>query len=313
MQFIIKKRSKLFVEIITEWLNKKEKIKLQTYQKYSNTIHNYIQNNIGMICIKKINEEVIKSFFENLEKNKVSKSIQKTILYIIKSSIQFGYDKKYCKKLNLDEVKVSRNKVKIEILTIDEQRIIENYLKSNINIRKLCVLLCLYTGLRVGEVSGLKWEDIDLDNKTLEVKRTIQRVKNNNTNIKSKTILIESTPKSETSKRIIPIAAFLIPLLKKFKTDDNFYLLSNSEKLYDPRLLESFFKTMLRNCNIKNKKFHILRHTFATRSVEAKMDIKTLSELLGHSSIEITLKLYVHPSIDLKKNSIENVVNFVHS
>ena len=97
----------------------------------------------------------------------------------------------------------------------------------------------------------------------------------------------------------------------KFKNKDDYFLLSNSNKLYDPRLFESFYSRVLKKCNIKQNKFHTLRHTFATRCIESHMDIKTLSEILGHSQIETTLKLYVHPTYEMKKSSIENLVLFM--
>lgn len=187
----------------------------------------------------------------------------------------------------------------------------ENKLKDKPNIRKICLLLCLYTGLRVGEVCGLKWEDIDFSNKSLSIKRTIVSVKNKDENKQSKTKLIESTPKSDTSNRIIPIPEFIICLLSEFKSNNNYFILSNSNKLYDSRLLESFYSRLLKSCNINPNKFHTLRHTFATRSIESKMDIKTLSEILGHSQVETTLKIYVHSSYEIKKSSIENLVRFM--
>ena len=199
----------------------------------------------------------------------------------------------------------------LPILSKDEQNMLENNLKEKPNIRKVCLLLCLYTGLRVGEICGLKWDDIDFSNKSLTIKRTIERIKNKDENIKSKTILIESTPKSDTSNRIIPIPDFIISLLLLFRSDNSYFVLSKSNKLYDPRLFESFYSRILKSSNINHNKFHTLRHTFATRSIESKMDIKTLSEILGHSQIETTLKLYVHPSYDMKKSSIENLVRFM--
>ena len=313
MIFVKTIKNNLLSDVAMKWLTEKEDIKIQTYQKYENIICQHIENSIGKIPIKKINKKVIEKFFNDLEMNNTSKSIQRTILYILKATLNFGAINKYCKQIDLKELKIAKSKVKIETFTKNEQLIIEDYLKEKINIRKLCVLLCLYTGLRVGEVCGLKWEDIDLNNKTLEIKRTIERVKNVNPNIKSKTILIAGPPKTETSYRVVPIADFLIPLLKQFKTNDNYFLLSNSEKLYDPRSLQAFFKSVLVKCNIKTKKFHTLRHTFATRCIESKIDVKTLSELLGHADIETTLNIYVHPSIDLKKNSIEDVVSFMCS
>ncbi len=310
---LLKNKQFNFIDLLNLWLSTKENIKIQSYQKYENIINNYLKNDIGKTNIKKLTNNIIIKYIDSLEKDNVSFSVQKTILYIIKSSIRYGIKYRYCKNIELDNIKIKKNIKKIEILSKKDQIVLEEYLKNNINIRKLCVLICLYTGLRIGEVCGLKWEDIDFDNKTLEVKRTIQRIKNTTNNTNNKTILIESSPKSITSRRIVPIADFLIDLLKEFKSCDSYYLLSNSEKIYDSRLLESFYKRVLKSCGIKYNNFHILRHTFATRAIESQMDIKTLSEILGHSSIEITLKLYVHPSYELKKNSIENLVSYMNN
>lgn len=296
--------------ILYFWLNSKSNIKIQSKLNYEHLISLYFKDNVGNIAINKITKEDINIFLTSL-KDKIAISTQKKVLYIIKNSLSYAYNNKYCGYIDLSDIKFKSSKKTMFILSKEEQTILESTLKEKINIRKICLLLCLYTGLRVGEVCGLKWEDIDFSNKSLIIKRTIQRIKNTNSQNKNKTILMESTPKSETSRRIIPIPNFIIDMLKDFQQKDNYFLLSNSEKLYDPRYLESFYSRVLKKCNIKNNKFHTLRHTFATRSIESKMDIKTLSEILGHSSVEITLKLYVHPTYEMKKTSIENLVEFM--
>lgn len=111
--------------------------------------------------------------------------------------------------------------------------------------------------------------------------------------------------------RTIPVPEFIMEQFKKYKMDNSFYILSRSEKMYDPRILEDSFNRMLKKCRLRHVNFHVLRHTFATRCIEAKVDIKTLSELLGHSTIEITLKTYVHSSNHLKKESIDSLVSFM--
>ena len=305
-----KNNSITYNSILYFWLNSKSNIKIQSKLNYEHLIFLYLKDNIGNIIMNKITKEDINLFFISL-KDKIAISTQKKLLYIIKSSLSYAYNNKYCDYIDLSDIKFKLPKKTMFILSREEQTILESTLKEKINIRKVCLLLCLYTGLRVGEVCGLKWEDIDFSNKPLIIKRTIQRINNMNCNIKNKTVLMESTPKSETSKRIIPIPNFIIDILKEFQQKDSYFLLSNSEKLYDPRYLESFYSRTLKKCNIKNNKFHTLRHTFATRSIESKMDIKTLSEILGHSSVEITLKLYVHPTYEMKRTSIENLVEFM--
>ena len=299
--------------VISLWLNQKNDIKLQSKLTYEYIIDKYIINDIGYINIKNLNYYDIKSLFEKLEKNNVAISTRKTIYYIIKSTIYYSYKNKNSNYIDISNIKLKLPNNNIFVLSKEEQIILEKNLKNKINIRKICILLSLYTGLRIGEICGLKWKDIDFSNKSLYIKRTIQRIKNKDSNIKTKTILIESTPKSEKSIRLIPIPDFIIDFLYKYKNNDNYYLLSNSNKLYDPKLLESFYNRTLIKCNIKHNKFHTLRHTFATRCIESNMDIKILSEILGHSQIETTLKLYVHPSYELKKRSLENLVKYMNN
>ena len=124
-------------------------------------------------------------------------------------------------------------------------------------------------------------------------------------------MLVESTPKSDSSERLIPLPSFLTKILQTYKQDENCYIVNGKQKKYDPRQLADTYYRILKKCGIKKVKYHTLRHTFATRCIESKMDIKTLSEILGHSSVEVTLQIYVHPSSDLKKKSIENMVRFV--
>lgn len=305
-----KKKMITYNDILELWLNSKTNIKLQSKLNYESLILRYIKDSIGKQQITKIRKENIQELIDFLQ-NKITISTQKKLIYIMRASLSYAYHNHYCNYLDLSDMNLKIVNKPILVLSKEEQNTLESILKEKINIRKICVLLCLYTGLRVGEVCGLKWEDISFSSKSLTIKRTIIRVKNQTENNFVKTILVESTPKSETSKRMIPIPNFIIELLKIYKQKDNYFLLSNSEKLYDPRYLEAFYSRILKKCHIKNNKFHTLRHTFATRSIESKMDVKTLSELLGHSSIEITLKLYVHPTYEMKRTSIENLVDFM--
>ncbi len=307
--FLLKRKT--FIEVVSLWLKTKTEVKVQSLQKYENMIHSYIYPYFKDILISEIKIETITSFMEKLKQENISVSTLKMNLFIIRSTLQFAYQKKYCSYINLDKIKIPKSTNVIFILSKEEQKVLESALKDKVNIRKVCLLLCLYTGLRVGEVCGLKWEDINLQAKTLQVKRTIQRIKNEDSSSSLKTKLIISTPKSDTSNRIIPIPDFLIELLKRFEDCPSYFLLSKDEKLYDPRLLESFYERILKQCKIRNHKFHTLRHTFATRAIEANIDIKTLSEILGHASVDTTLKIYIHPSLELKKNSLETLVSFM--
>lgn len=300
-------RKLTYNNIIKKWLNTKNNIKIQTLQRYESIIHNHIENDIGKLNINKINFNVLNEYLEHLKQQNLSISTLKNILYIMKSTIYYSFQNHYLNYFDIEFLRIKGHYKSPFVLNKKEQIIIENYLKENINVKSLSLLLCLYTGIRLGEVCGLQWKDFDFYNNSLEIKRTIIRIKTNN-----KTKLICSSPKSIKSYRVIPIPEFIMKEIKKlFYNHLNDYFLSQSGKIYDPRLLESYYKNILRKCNIPYHKFHTLRHTFATRSIESKMDIKTLSEILGHSSIEMTLKLYVHPTYELKKHSIEHLVSYM--
>ena len=182
-----------------------------------------------------------------------------------------------------------------EIYNKEEQKRLESILLKNMNTIKMAVFLTLYTGIRIGELCGLKWSDIDFNAKTLRIERTVQRVKNDDILWKTKYIISE--PKSRTSKRIISLPDFLI-----FKpSNENVFILTSNDKIPDVRTMEYRFKAILRKNNLREVNFHSLRHLFATNCIEIGFDVKTLSEILGHSSVEITLNRYVHSSFERKK------------
>ena len=182
---------------------------------------------------------------------------------------------------------------------------------NNLNLRNLGILLSLYTGIRIGELCGLKWKDIDFRNKTLSINKTVQRIKNTEKNSLLKTKLIVDIPKTEHSIRTIPLPDFLIPILDSFKTNNENFIFTNSLTPKDPRAFEKYFSSVLEKCQIRNLNFHALRHTFATRAREAGIDIKVLSEILGHSSYHITQEIYVHISVDFKRESIDSLVDYL--
>ena len=189
----------------------------------------------------------------------------------------------------------------------EKEKLEKKCLKEN-TLKCLGIIIALNTGLRIGELCALKWKNIDLEKREISVKKTLQRIYNDE---KKKTMIIIDSPKSKKSVRNIPISnklyEILVPLKKKYK-DDCFFLTGSSEKYIEPRNYENTFKDLLRKSKIKRKyKFHITRHTFATNCIEVGMDIKSLSEILGHASVEITLNKYVHSSYKTKKKYLEKL------
>ena len=165
----------------------------------------------------------------------------------------------------------------------------------------------MLTGIRIGELCALKWKNIDLENETIFVDKTIQRIKVANSIEDKKTKVIIDTPKSPASIRTIPLPQILLHILKNFKSSDNSHLLTNTQKYIEPRIYQRHFKSFLEECSIKDNRFHTIRHTFATMAISRGMDIKTLSVLLGHTDVSFTMKRYVHPNIEHKKAQIEKL------
>ena len=195
-------------------------------------------------------------------------------------------------------------------MSILHQRRLLTYLESNINSKNIGIIICMNTGLRIGELCALKWKDIDLRNGVLKVSHTLTRVYKVDENDQRYTRVEESTPKTINSIRDIPLSNSLMALLKPLckVMNKDYYIMSNSTKPIEPRSLRNHFNKILDSLNIPRIKFHGLRHSFATRCIESRCDYKTVSMILGHSNINTTLNLYVHPDRDQKKKCIEKMI-----
>ena len=191
---------------------------------------------------------------------------------------------------------------KMEVLNADERRKLIRFLLANLNRTNAAVLLCLFTGLRVGELCGLRWEDIDLENNLISVNRTVQRVNHTGTSE-----VIVGTPKSRSSVRTIPIPEFVTALLSKLVGNADTYLITGTAKPTEPRTMQNRFRRILKDCGVRIVNFHMIRHTYATVCVEHGFDPKTLSELLGHADASIALNRYVHSSMQLKREYVERL------
>lgn len=192
-------------------------------------------------------------------------------------------------------------KNKIYTFSKKEQKKIVDYCLENLDIKNMGILLTLYSGLRIGELCALKWSDIDLKKDILSVNKTIQRIYLKDVG-KSKMII--SSPKTKNANRVIPLNSEFVSLLKQFKTDNNNYFLSNDTVWMEPRSFRKYYYDMIQELGISNITFHSLRHTFASNCIRLGVDYKTVSELLGHSSVNITLNIYVHSQMSQKKKCI---------
>ncbi len=312
-----KNKKTLFRELLYLWLeNNRIKLKPQTYADYNYMIESHIIPDVGSITITMIDAKFInalllqKSINGRLDgKGGLSASYIKKISFIIIATLEFAVKENYCHPIKGDIIRPAKTKNELEILTISEQTTLENYVMPDIDERKLGVLLSLYIGLRIGEVCGLRWCDIDFETRTMHIRHTIERIKVVGAKVgEPKTKLVMCDVKTISSNRILPIPPNLFLLLLKFRGNDNDYILKgNSYEYTDPRTCQYSFHKYLSACKIRKVNYHALRHTFATRCIESGMDIKSLSEMLGHASANITLNTYVHSSLEHKRSQLETM------
>lgn len=290
------------------WLdNSKLRLKESSYAKYHNLIHNHIKPSLGKYLLSEINNSTLNKFASNILKSEssrgLSKKTVKDILSIIKSALQFAKNESFINDFKINVALPKEKSKDFRVLSTDEQAALEKHLCNNMDACKLGVFLCLYTGLRIGEICALLWSDISLDKGLLTVSRTMQRIQILEPDSPAKTKVITTEPKSSYSMRTIPLPLCLINKLKQFRpASGNVYLLTGEVRRYiEPRTLQNRLKVYLFKSGVKEANFHALRHTFATRCVALGFEIKSLSEILGHSNVNITLNRYVHPSLEMKR------------
>ena len=301
---------------LNDWLAlKKLKIKDSTYIRYRNSIENHIKPHLGKYPIDKIGTALMESFVSHLTTNGklngnggLSAKTISDILVIIKESFQYARSHGVMTSCNFDNLAPKKAAHEIRVLNCVEMQILIGVLLQDMDLYKLGVFLCLFTGIRIGELCALQWKNISIENKTIKIEQTMQRLQSNDSNDAQKTRVIITEPKSFASVRVIPIPDFVVNAIRPYQRKQNAYLLSGESKNYiEPRTMQNRFKRYLRDCGIEDANFHSLRHTFATRCVEAGFDVKTLSEILGHASVKITLDKYVHSSLDLKRMNMEKL------
>ena len=301
--------------LYNEWLeSRRKKIKQSTFVNYQVLYQNHISSFFGSMRAEEVSvfevNRWINSLLENGNKKSgeglSSKSVQ-AILIIFKSIYDYG-EKVYSIKNPTKNVALPKlNQTEITVFSTEEISMIKDKLFCD-EPKRLGIVLCLFTGMRIGEICALKWEDIDFETLSVHVSKTLQRIKNTDADF-PKTVLIIDAPKSEKSNREMPIPTFMISKLnelKEYADKDNFFL-TNSTVPLEPRSYSILYSSYLKELNIEYKSFHVLRHTFATECIRYGVDVKSVSELLGHSSVKITLERYVHSDIETKRRQLEKL------
>lgn len=296
-------------EMIDLWkADKKNYVKKSTFSAYVLLIENHLLPTFGDKY--EVPETDVQQFVLQKLASGLSQKTIKDILIVLKMVLKFSAKNKW---LTYEPFEIQyptiRENQHIEVLSRTHQKKIMSYIQEHFTFRNLGILICLSSGMRIGEICALTWEDIDTDNGIINVNRTIQRIyviEDGN----RKTELILDTPKTKNSIREIPMNKDLIRLIKPIKkiVNPSFFVLTNDAKPTEPRTYRSFYKGLMCHLEIPELKFHGLRHSFATRCIESNCDYKTVSVLLGHSNISTTLNLYVHPNMEQKKKAIEQMI-----
>lgn len=295
-------------EIIKLWENdKKLYVKKSTYSAYLLLIENHI--NPYFADKEQITEEDVQKFvLTELRKGLSQKSI-KDIIIVLKMILKFAVKQKL---LAYNEIEIKfptvGEKTDLEVLNKNDHKKIINYLQENFTFKNLGIYICLSTGMRIGEICGLLWSDIDVESGIIKVRRTVQRIYVIDGETRHTEILID-TPKTKNSIRDIPMTTELYKIIKPLKkiVNNDFYVITNEAKPTEPRTYRNYYERLIKRLGIPKLKFHGLRHSFATRCIESKCDYKTVSVILGHSNISTTLNLYVHPNMEQKKKCIDQM------
>ncbi len=289
------------------------RIKPSTYESYYHCMHKHVIPFFNRSGNELLTQSTISYFMQFIRgDDTLAESSKKKIFSIFKLALKdiLKDDPNILSLLQL--IKLPKTSAKeVQVFSMKEQRMIEQTARQFDDKPALGILLCFYTGIRLGELCALKWSDIDIEAGTMSISRTVARVTDFE-NSKNRSKLLVGTPKSYKSIRKIPLPKFMLILITQYKQDagdQNNYVFSDKSEPLDPRYCQKVYKKILKATEVPDRKFHAIRHTFATRALELGVDIKTLSEILGHSNVSITLNIYAHSLMEQKKAAIDRFNN----
>lgn len=295
-------------ELLFMWLDnyKKERVKPRTYSRYQSIIELHLIPELGDVSIENLKRRAIQEFLTKKKKEgnllsgkALSSASTNLILTVLSMAFKYAIDMEICEDNPCLRLKrIPEDCKQIEAFTRDEQKKIETYIKNSDDRRLFGILLGFYSGMRIGELIALEWQDVNFDKCIIYVNKTAYRDK-------SKTgiwkVCIDK-PKTKSSERVIPLPACIFDLLKKYSmTAKSDYVVENKKgERMSIRSYQYIFEKLTEKVSVRRLNFHAIRHTFATRAIECGMDIKTLSEIMGHKNASITLNRYTHSMLDTK-------------
>lgn len=298
-----------YIDWLTQWLENyiRPSVKMRTYERYKLIVEQHIKDKIGCMELNKLSPLVLQQFITELLQSgnkKTGKGLSansvNAVISVIQSSLRTAHLLGLTTEYAADKLKRPKLQEKpVECFTIAEQKQIEQAVMNGKKDKLYGILLCLYSGLRIGELIALQWSDIDLTKGILIVSKSCHD---------SKDGLIIDAPKTISSRRVIPLPKQLLPILKSIKIkSDAPFVVSAKGKPLSVRSYQRSFELLLKRLKIPHKGFHSLRHTFATRAIECGMDVKTLSEILGHKNPTVTLNRYAHSLMEHKADMMNRL------
>ena len=298
-----------YIDWLIQWLENyiRPSVKVRTYERYRLIIEQHIKDKTGSMKLDDLSPLILQSSVTGLLQSgnkKTGKGLSansvNAVISVIQSSLKTAHLLGLTKAYTADKLKRPKLKEKpVECFTLAEQKRIEQAILNGKKDKLYGIILCLYSGLRIGELIALQWDDIDLTKGILTISKSCHDGKDG---------LIIDEPKTATSRRIIPLPKQLVPILRSVKKrSDSSSVVSANGKPVSVRSYQRSFELLLKKLNIPHKGFHSLRHTFATRALECGMDVKTLSEILGHKNPTITLNRYAHSLMEHKADMMNRL------
>ena len=303
----MEEKSMKFKEWLNEWLEVyvKPTNKIQTYNKYRAVVKNHISKSLGEKDMEELSAEILQQFIAKLVQQNLSTNTINGIFSILKISLKTAKNNEKVEKIHINSLILPKTHEKqVKCFSKTDQQKIEKYILESPKSKLFGIVLCLYSGLRIGELLALKWKDVDFAKECFYINKTCYDSWQN-----GKYLKVVDLPKTENSIRTIPIFKKFLPKLKEIrkKSKSNYVVEGKFNQGISIRSYQYTFERLLKKLNIEHKGFHSLRHTFATRALEVGMDIKTLSEILGHSNPMITLKRYAHSLLEHKSEMINRL------
>ena len=300
-----------FNQLTSLWKEDKRRwVKPSTYAEYVQVVNRHILPFFYEMELSSITDACVQQFADSLITKGLNINTVKDIIMVLKMILRFGARQGFATYTDFQVHFPAgmERKMELSVLSSNEQKVLLRYLQEHFSFRNLGILICLHTGLRIGEICGLQWKNLDTGAGIIHITKTVQRIWLSDGGEKINQLSVHS-PKTITSERDIPMSSAILKIVRPLRkiTNADFYVVSNSPEPLEPRYYRDYFKKLQDKLGLRHFRFHALRHSFATRCIESKCDYKTVSVILGHASISTTMDLYVHPGYEEKKKVIEKM------